>query len=335
MLYHLRVVTTEYEGQFEIVVWDAQPSDNTACTSSIVSNSIDAVGSTLELSDELETDICGEVGTPGLWYQVTAVEDGVMRASTCSNKTSINTAITVMTGSDCDTLTCVTSANSELGTPGCTEVGIVLDWNVTSDQANFVHIRGSDSTGLVGVFVEPLQLPNNDVCAAAAVLSLDDGIIQANTENATADFNFGRPCQEEAHTNPRGVWYKIAGSAKFLQATLCPGSGSTGDNILSVYTGDCSDLVCAAESSYTHTNNGSCGGRTVSWESLEGVEYFLFVHSLYYAPGSFELLIEDFEPATSIRCTNAEGPLTSSNQTIVASTLNSIIRWNICVCVRL
>jgi hypothetical protein len=88
-----------------------------------------------------------------------------------------------------------------------------------------------------------------------------------------------------------------------------------------VYMGDCSDLVCAAESVYT--NCGSLGGRTVSWEALEGVEYYLFVYSPY-APGSFELRIEDFEPATNSQCTNAEGPLIPANQTIVASTLNSI-----------
>jgi hypothetical protein len=159
--YHLRVFTVDYEDQFEIVVWDVAPSENTACTTSVVSNSIDTLGSTLDLSDQLETDTCGEIGTPGLWYQVTAAEDGVMRASTCSNKTYINSAIAIFTG-DCDTYTCVRSANSNQGTFGCTETGIVVDWNVTSSQTYFVYIRGADSNGIFGVSIEPLQVPVND-----------------------------------------------------------------------------------------------------------------------------------------------------------------------------
>jgi hypothetical protein len=319
--YHLRVVTTDYDDQFEIVVWDAPPSENTACTSSAVSNPIDAVGSTLELPLQLETDICDEFGTPGLWYQVTAVEDGVMRASTCSNRTSIGTTISVMTGNDCDTLSCVKSANPYESTIGCTDVGTSIEWNVTSDQTYFVYIRGTDSNGIFGISIESLEVPDNDICAAATVLSLDDGVMQGNTVNATEDFIVGTPCGEDTNITPRGVWYKIGGSGNFLRANVCPGSGSYSESAISVYTGDCSDLVCAALSSYT--NCGDFGGRTVSWEALEGVEYYLFVHSPY-GPGSFELRVEEFEPATNIQCATAQGPLTPSNQTIVASTLNSV-----------
>jgi hypothetical protein len=317
--YHLRVVTVDYEDQFEIVVWEVQPSENTACTTSVVSNSIDTLGSTLDLSDQLETDTCGEIGTPGLWYQVTATEDGVVRASTCSNKTSINTAITVMTG-DCDTYTCVKSANANQGTAACSETGIVVDWNVTSGQTYFVYIRGLDSNGIFGVSIEPIQVPVNDGCAAAAVIS-ETEIIQGNTKNATEDFIVGIPCTSESYITPRGVWYKIAGNNKFLRATACPGSSFFSENAISVYMGDCSDLVCAAESSYT--NCETSGGQTVSWEALEEVQYYLFVHAPY-AAGSFELLIEEFEPSPNIQCRNAEGPLTPANQTIVGSTRNSI-----------
>jgi hypothetical protein len=320
--YHLRVVTEAYEDQFEIVAWDVPSSENTACTSSAASTSIDALGSTLGLSDQLETDSCGEIGTPGLWYQVTAAEDGVMRASTCSNKTSINTVISVLTG-DCDTFTCVKSANFYEGTVGCTELGIVVDWNVTSSETYFVYIRGADSNGIFGVSFKTLQVPMNDVCAAAAVVSSDDGIIQGSTENATQDFILGIPCVEEAYINPRGVWYKITGSAEFLRATTCSGSGSFDERAISIYMGDCSGLACVAESS-SYTNCGSSGGRTVSWEALDGVDYYLFVHSPYSPAGSFELNIEEFEPATNIQCTNAEGPLAPANQTIIASTLNSV-----------
>jgi hypothetical protein len=47
------------------------------------------------------------------------------------------------------------------------------------------------------------------------------------------------------------------------------------------------------------------------------------VHSPY-STGSFELLVEEFEPASNIQCANAEGLLTPANQTIVASTRNAV-----------
>jgi hypothetical protein len=316
--YHLRVVTVDYEDQFEIVVWDVPSSENTACTTSVASTSIDAIGSTLALSDQLETDTCDEIGTPGLWYQVTALEDGVMRASTCSKKTSIDTAISVLTG-DCDTYTCLKSANTFEGTIGCTQSGTILEWNVTSNQTYFVYIRGVGSNGIFAVSIELLQVPVNDACAAAASISIEDDIIQGNIDNATEDIIVGASCTKEAYITPRGVWYKISGNAKFLRATACSSSYSYIDVAISVYTGDCSDLVCAAESFYT--NCGSSGGSTVSWEALEGVEYYLFVYAQSVS-GSFNLLVEEFEPAPNIQCINAEGPLT--NQTIVASTLISV-----------
>jgi hypothetical protein len=226
-----------------------------------------------------------------------------------------------LSGSDCDTLTCVKSVNPFEGRDGYTGIGIFVDWNVTLSETYFVHIRGINSTGVFGVSIETLRVPVNDVCAAAAAISLEDGIFLGNTENATEDFIVGAPCGEEAYTSPRGVWYKITGNEKFLRATVCTGWGSSADSVISVYTGDCSGLICAAESSYV--NCGSLGGRFVSWESLDGVEYYLFVHSPY-ASGSFELQIEDFDLASNSQCTNAEGPLIPANQTIIASTLNSI-----------
>jgi hypothetical protein len=277
------------------------------------------VGSTLDFFDTLETDICGEIGTPGLWYQVIAVEDGIMRASTCSKETSIDTAITVMTGSDCGNFTCVKSANSFEGVFGCIETGIIIEWNSISSQTYLLYIRGTTSTGIFGVTIQQLLVPVNDVCAVAAVISSEEGIIQGSTENATEDFILGAACEDDTYVPPRGVWYKIAGRAKFLQATLCPRSRSLQ---LSVYKGDCSGLICAAESYYI--NCGSLEGRTVSWEALDGVDYYLFIHSPFASSGSFELHIEELDTATNIRCATAEGPLIPANQKIISSTIYSV-----------
>jgi hypothetical protein len=46
--YHLRAATKEYQDQFELVVWDVPPAENTACITSCVATS-DNLGSTLDL----------------------------------------------------------------------------------------------------------------------------------------------------------------------------------------------------------------------------------------------------------------------------------------------
>jgi hypothetical protein len=51
---HLRVATEDYEDQFELVVNDVPPAENTACVASVAATYVDALGSTLDLSDQLE-----------------------------------------------------------------------------------------------------------------------------------------------------------------------------------------------------------------------------------------------------------------------------------------
>jgi hypothetical protein len=155
------------------------------------------------------------------------------------------------------------------------------------------------------VSIETLRVPAVDVCATAVAILLEVGIILENTENATEDFIVRAPFGEKAYTSPPRR-RKITGNEKFLRATLCTGWGSSTYSVISVYTGDSSGMVCATESSYVYC--GSLGGRTVSWECLEGVEYYLFVHSPH-ASGSFELLMEDFSLVSNSQCANAEGPL--------------------------
>jgi hypothetical protein len=199
---------------------------------------------------------------------------------------------------------------------------VVVDWNVTSGQTHFVYIRGAHSNGIFGVSIEPLKVPVNDVWAAAGVLSLDDGIIQGNNENATDDIIEGIPCSQDSYFSSLGVWYELAGNNNFLRATVCEPSASESKSTISVYKGDCCDLVCVAESYFNHSGTSY----TLSWEALEGVEFYLFVHHDPFAlSGSFfELFIEEFEPAPNYQCSNAEGPLTPNNQTTVASTRDTV-----------
>jgi hypothetical protein len=47
--------------------------------------------------------------------------------------------------------------------------------------------------------------------AAAGIVSLENGFIQGNNENAAADIIVGIACVEDEHITPCGVWYKSQG----------------------------------------------------------------------------------------------------------------------------
>ncbi|KAG7369078.1 hypothetical protein IV203_031821 [Nitzschia inconspicua] len=321
VLYHLRLLTPDFDDQFTIMAFDVATAENSACNVSVATSSVNAVGSTVGLSNQLETDICGETGTTGLWYKVTAEKDTVMRASTCSNNTSLYTIITVMTGSDCEALVCVASASSIAEfTYGCEEGGIIVEWNATTGQTFFVYVRGADSNGIFGVSIVPLELPDNDACEAANVVFLGDDVIPGNTANATEDFIVGAQCSGDTGTTLRGVWYQIQGNGNYLKASVC--SGNSDEIFVSLYVGSCGNLTCVSDG----VRIPSCGvmtGRAVSWEALDGVDYFLFVHSPF-AAGTFKLTVEEFEPESNSKCSSTVGPFFPSNQTIIASTVNAV-----------
>jgi hypothetical protein len=320
VLYILSVTGKDFDDQFQIITFELPDSANTACNSRIVAEEIDTISSTLDVSTGLEHDICGETGTQGLWYGVRADIDKVFRVSTCSSINSVATTVSIYAGDNCDLLECVASRNEfDIGS-SCVDAGTFLDWRAAAGKDYYIYVRGTDENGVFAVNVLPLDVPENDLCVEAMNLSFQFGPVSGNTVNATIDSIEGIRCVEESFSSPNGVFYRVAGTGNFLRATACAESFDS-EAVVSVYTGDCSNLTCYTESYYTESC-GPGGGSTATWETVEGEVYYIFVTSLL-VPGAFELNIEDFQPSPNSKCSGAVG-LSPGGENIIGFTNNSI-----------
>eukprot|EP00934_Nitzschia_sp_Nitz4_P003420 Nitzschia sp. Nitz4//scaffold21_size171442//59119//59784//NITZ4_002158-RA/size171442-processed-gene-0.47-mRNA-1//-1//CDS//3329542402//3410//frame0 len=126
------------------------------------------LGSTWDAS--LETlSFCGEnfVNSPGLWYvfENTNDETIIVTVSTCTEYTMFDTALTVYTGSDCESRTCLHGIDDDYECSTGIDVHSTIAFHAqpfaTSNQRYYVLVHGSQSnhTGEFGLRVslsEPL-----------------------------------------------------------------------------------------------------------------------------------------------------------------------------------
>ena len=321
LIYYIRVRDSQPNGlgEYEILAIDViDVANNSACIVADERDILDIAVSTQNLkTSELEEDPCGNVGSPGLWYKVTAINDGVIRASTCSMMTSLDTMISVMEGTDCTSLVCVSSSSASEGISGCQPGGTIVDWSTTVGETYYVYVRGLEAFGVFGITIRPLVSPKNDLCTEATILMVDDNPVEGTTVNATIDQIGEAPCLGEAYSSFRGIWYGIKGNGNTLRATLC---SERADTFMSIYRGTCSKLECVTEGSIDDFCNN---GRVATWKTIDGVDYYMFVYSSDYPGSSFELSLIQFNPPAAMDCSGAIGPL-GVDQTIFGSTKDSI-----------
>lgn len=127
--------------------------------------------------------------------------------------------------------------------------------------------------------------PSNDECIDAIAISCGDSIM-GNTKNATTDF--GSPvCGTVSATSP-GIWYVLDDNSNLpgdVTISLC-GSNTVFDTKLSVYSGDCSNLVCVA------ADDDGCGDQSeVTFASDGNTMYYILVHGFDGQKGVFELQV--------------------------------------------
>ncbi|CAB9520024.1 CHU large protein [Seminavis robusta] len=161
-----------------------------------------------------------------------------------------------------------------------------------------------------------LEIVANDKCeyAHGPVAPTSSGVaLSYTTLNANPD-TVGNCRGASAATAP-GVWYLVQGTGQAITASTCSNNDAEGattdfDTQLSVFSGQCDNLVCI------DGNNNFCGGQSsVSWQSTQGEIYRLLVHGANNSTGTFSLTLttdavrvaNDFcGTATEIR--NTTGP---------------------------
>ncbi len=128
---------------------------------------------------------------------------------------------------------------------------------------------------------DPPPPPANDFCENATPIGV--GITSGSTSQATIDA--AAPFCGTSITAP-GVWYSVTGTGNTMSAITC--GFRTYDTKISVYCGDCSNLICVGG------NDDACGlGSTVTWCSEAGSEYLVLVHGFGSGAGDFDLEIAD------------------------------------------
>ncbi len=134
----------------------------------------------------------------------------------------------------------------------------------------------------------------NDDCASAIALDLVGnletgtltGSVSGHTGNATDDTE---PEDNSCGSSTSGgVWYSVAGNGQAITTETC---ASGFDTRLSVFSGECGDLICVGE------NDDACGSRSrVSWDSQEGKQYLVLVHGFSSSAGAYQLDVSAVMP---------------------------------------
>jgi hypothetical protein len=136
-----------------------------------------------------------------------------------------------------------------------------------------------------------LPVPANDDCANATEVSVPSSTL-GNTLSAGWD---DAPVCFTAILSP-GVWYKLLGTGNEMTASTC-NDNTDYDTRLNIYSGTCGQLECVAG------NDNNCGlpvphngGSSVTFCTVQGVEYYILVQGFLGDLGAFQLDISEGEP---------------------------------------
>ena len=232
---------------------------------------------------------CDEIGSDasGVWYSVVPSQSRPLLATTCNELTQYDTQITVYRGTSCSALSCVSTNDNSCGFQSS------VIWSAAAGvQYNIlVHGRSLSSTGDFVLTLEPYE-PTiaNDFCDSAIAVLPSSKATVSTTETAT--FDNAITCGVQ-NTGP-GVWYSVEGTGTELEISLC-NAETDYDTALSVYTGDCVDLICVAGNG----NAEGCGDQSVVRLVSELRRYYVLVHGFRERSGNFGLTVKEVEPVVS------------------------------------
>ena len=147
----------------------------------------------------------------------------------------------------------------------------------------------------VGFFTSQLaaQEETNDNCMNAFSFRIGvDGRATArgNTRGMTPD----EETLDCGESNAPGAWYTVEGNGTQMTAATC-GDDTDYDTRLSIFSGRCIGvrdpgvLVCVAQNDDACENANGCCKSSVSWESEDGVTYYILVHGWNDAAGNYDL----------------------------------------------
>ncbi len=282
----------------------AAPANDLVCSATAITCGATLSGTTVNATNSGtgEGGSCGTAQTqPGVWY-VVAGNGQTMTASLCA--TAWDSKISVYSGTNCSTLTCV--GGNDDGGPACTGTSASYSWPSVVGQNYYILVHGFGSTSAFSInlsCVTPITPPANDlVCSATAITC--GATLSGTTVNATnSGTGEGGSCGT-AQTQP-GVWYVVAGNGQTMTASLC---ATAWDSKISVYSGtNCSTLTCVGGND---DGGPACTGSSASysWPSVSGTNYYILVHG-YSSTSAFSInlsCVTPTPPPANDNCANAQ-----------------------------
>lgn len=236
------------------------------------------------------TDVIQDV-----WYQFSTANYMMPLQLTIGGGTAGNIGVELFTA--CGTAVagaCLVNALGNIDVTGAPNTTYWLRMFTRTDLGN----EGTFTICMSGTVPPPP--PANDDCANAITIACG-ATVTGTTAGSTAT---GQPAAcgtYDGAPTAGGVWYTVTGDGGQITASLC---GSAYDTQIGIFTGTCGAFTCVAG------NDDSCGLQSsVSWNSSNGVTYYIYVTGFGTAAGNYTLNVScagsPVPPPVNDACANA------------------------------
>ena len=296
--YYLFVHGKGITGTFSLTVIgedrEVVPS-NDMCMNAIgllIDGGVTATGSTVSATIDtgvIGSAFCGtEIDASGVWYYVDGEGRG-MRASTCSENTAYDTAISVFTTGEeegCGDLICIGGDDDDFNC-GDNQSASSVAWASETGRRYYILVHGGKSAvGDFGLTVATFERVQNDQCSETAdAIPSDGSVIIGSTIKATID-EAARAYHCGAFVGVgAGVWYRVIGTGELFTASTCS-SETDFNTALSVFTGLCGfdNLTCVGGNDDTYfCDEVPYGASEYSWQTTQDDVYYILVHASSFA----------------------------------------------------
>jgi hypothetical protein len=269
----------------------------------------------------------GATQTAGVWFRVN--NTGGQLQLTINSNYDMQLSVFEL-DSDEDDANCQEDLVCVTGTEGMAPfytAGSVV-WNAEQDRIYYIFVHGFQAVGDFDMLLGTVTPPENYQCANAIQLEPDE-IIAGSTAFAAMDDEFPgddqnelASCSASDRTSP-GNWYSLTGTGKPIQLSF----SSDFEAQLTVFSrnGDgkgCDSLKCVGgiRGSPPDFMSGS-----VSWDSRQGLVYYILMHGVEGQVGDFDLRIGGDQlvgPQNNI-CSGAEEVPIAGNVVTEGSTIGA------------
>mmetsp|Transcript_8770 Transcript_8770/g.22037 ORF Transcript_8770/g.22037 Transcript_8770/m.22037 type:complete len:1589 (+) Transcript_8770:253-5019(+) len=262
-------------GTFGLTMKEAHPHDD--CYEAKATDPGSVVVGTTSGSHSTAPPKCDDVDTsiPGVWYSMDGTS-GYQSAELLSRRNDVDGQVAVYRSMDeadagCGALICDSgSSNGQ------------VSWLAESNHKYYVYVTGQNNTddGEFELFLGP---DYKHYCELSTTVNPGSVGFLASTELSSQQ-NVPSCGYSGYHTAP-GVWFTVEGTGEMLVASTC---GSEGDleTEISVFSGGCGGLQCVGGTG----EDLPCGPTgEVSWESIEGAIYHIYISGRGNRKGDFVL----------------------------------------------